>query len=269
MATTTRAGLRYPLGTDPVNIDQDLKNLAQDADAIFAMFGQGTLASRPTAGKQGRLYYAIDNGLVYWDTGSAWITIVPQIGNDSITAAQIAPDAVGASELANNAVDAAAIQDLAVTTNKIADLAVTAAKIAAALKPSQGAGAGTEALRALGTGSGQALPGNHPTATPVAVIGLIGGMGAGGSYTLAAPVAGTYIIEWGAGGSFGDSQGDSGQIGCSHSSAFSRFADVGSSGGPALQMGAVLTGGQIVTFTVTGSSGFGVLDPWAKLTRTA
>ena len=68
-------------------------------------------------------------GDVEWkrEPNGAW---VPQLKTDSVTAAEIAAGAVGASEVAN------------------------------ALKPSAGAAAGTEALRALGTSNSTAAAGN-------------------------------------------------------------------------------------------------------------
>lgn len=53
-------------------------------------------------------------------------------------------------------------------------------EIASTLKPSSGAAAGTEALRALGTSAGQALPGNHASVTNSrAPTGAAGGVLAG------------------------------------------------------------------------------------------
>ncbi len=63
----------------------------------------------------------------------------------------IAPGAITASNLATNAVATANVQDGA----------ISAGKIDSTLRPITGAGDGTEALRSLGTSSGQALPGNY------------------------------------------------------------------------------------------------------------
>jgi hypothetical protein len=123
------------------------------------MFAQGTLASRPVStsgspGKTGRIYYATDNTHLYYDFGTGWTDIGPtstsiadrsiaaiKIIADSLTAAEIAPDAIGNSELAPSA--------------------VTATELDATLKPSGGAGSGTESLRALGTAAGTAAAGTH------------------------------------------------------------------------------------------------------------
>lgn len=42
-----------------------------------AMFASGTFAARPAAGKEGRIYRATDTGVVYYDTGAAWLTLTP------------------------------------------------------------------------------------------------------------------------------------------------------------------------------------------------
>jgi hypothetical protein len=136
--------------------------LAAALDALVD-YRQGTAASRPAnPGHQAVLHWATDTlKMSYWD-GTTWYQIGPSTtGADSVTAVEIAANAVGSSELADNAVDINAIQDGAVTTNKHADASVTAVKIAAALKPSGGAGAATESLRALGTAAGTAAAGTH------------------------------------------------------------------------------------------------------------
>lgn len=158
--TTPRFGLTSPLGTEAPNVDLHLKNIADGVDALAAIYGQGTLAARPvstpgTPGKTGRFYMVTsgaETGELYYDYGTGWILVNPDqgVGPDSITATEIAANAVGASELADNAVDTAAI----------AALAVTFAKLENALKPSAGAGAAAEALRALGTGAANAAAGN-------------------------------------------------------------------------------------------------------------
>lgn len=156
--TTPRMAIVTPLGTEAVNIDAHLKQIADQVDALTAIFGQGTLASRPTStpgspGKTGRFYYATDNGKLYYDYGTGWTLVIPDVpalGGDSITSFELAPNSVTNVEMADNAIGAA----------EIIDGAVGSAEIAAALKPSQGAVAGTEALRALGTGAGNAAAGN-------------------------------------------------------------------------------------------------------------
>jgi hypothetical protein len=41
----------------------------------------GTIALRPTAGQLGRYYFATDQGLIYFDTGSAWVSKTFRIGH--------------------------------------------------------------------------------------------------------------------------------------------------------------------------------------------
>lgn len=164
--TTARLGIPTPLLAEAADVPASTLAMAQALDNL-AIWGQGTLAARPAAsGATGRLYYATDNGLLYISTGTAWVTIGPSVTSPgSIGSAEIADNAVGATELADNAVDTNAIINLAVTTGKLADGSVTEPKLAAALKPSGGAGAATEALRALGLGVGQAMPGNQSIVT--------------------------------------------------------------------------------------------------------
>jgi microcystin-dependent protein len=118
------------------------------------MFAQGTAASRPAFGKQGRIYFATDTGILSYDNGSSWTDIGPVgtgIADNAITLAKMADNSVGAAEIIDGSVGAA----------EIADGSVGTAEIANALKPSAGAGAGTEALRAIGAGAGLVAPGTH------------------------------------------------------------------------------------------------------------
>lgn len=159
MPTTTRAALRYPLLADTPDVPRDIGNLAADADSVFAMYGQGTFASRPTStggtpGKSGRFYYATDTVRLYYDFGTGWTEIGPTsgtIGDRTITGTKLVLDTVTSAEIAAGAVG----------TAEHADDSVTFVKINAAMKPSQGAAASAEALRALGTGSGLAAAGTH------------------------------------------------------------------------------------------------------------
>jgi hypothetical protein len=334
---TTRLSLPYPTSGDAADGPDGFRDLAEALDNV-GLYGQGLIANLPAAvGISGRGYWATDEGLFYINDGTTWHAIgdFAGVAPDSITATEIAANAVGSSEIAANAVGASELADNAVDTTAIVDLAVTAGKLAAALKPSGGAGASTEALRALGTGVGLAAPGVHgsqhalaggdplPTdsvgaaqiqagavgsseiatgavgadeiatgavgsdeiaANAVGVVHMIGAMAYlvkaakyagpytnGQTFTISAPptYSGTYIIEWGAAQADGDSQGDSGQITCSKSSVVAKFADVSQSGGPGLEPGVALTANEVITFTVTGSSGWSVSNAWAKLTRVA
>lgn len=94
MATTTRLGLRYPLGTDIDDVPTWMHNLALDLDAIVPPTSHGPVASRPVSsvgvpGIANRLYYATDvdpdtladrgnvNGQLYRDNGTGWDPIGP------------------------------------------------------------------------------------------------------------------------------------------------------------------------------------------------
>lgn len=127
-----RFQVSYPdpaLRDEDADVPGDLALLVAGLE-LAAKYGQGTLGARPAPSATApTVYYATDEGKVYWNTGSAWITIGPP-GVDSITAVHIAAGAIGASELADNAVDTAAIQNDAVTSDKIAANAVGSSEIA-------------------------------------------------------------------------------------------------------------------------------------------
>lgn len=159
--TTARLGIVTPLGTEAPNTDLAYKTIADAVDAVAAIFGQGTFAARPVStpgspGKQGRFYIVTSGaeiGQIHYDYGTGWFHLNPDQtpAADSITAAMLQADSVGASEIQTDAVGSA----------EIVAGAVTASEIANALKPSAGAGAATEALRALGTAAGLAAAGTH------------------------------------------------------------------------------------------------------------
>lgn len=148
--------------TDAADVPLYVRNIVAALEAKGVQYGQGTLAARPAASTAGRLYYATDQSppKVYMDTGAAWNEIgtlaagaigTTQIADNSITNPKMADDSVGAAEIIADSVG----------SSEIAPQAVTSAEIANALKPSSGAGAGTEALRALGTAAGTAAAGAH------------------------------------------------------------------------------------------------------------
>ena len=160
MQTSIRLSIPHPDGTDPVDIDGDVADIVAALEANAAGYGQGTITNRPVStpgapGKAGRVYVvtsAADSGIVgatYYDHGTGWYYLNPnQVpGANSITDAELAADSVGTSELKIDAV----------ITENITNDQITAIKLAAALKPSAGAGAGVEALRALGMGATLAL----------------------------------------------------------------------------------------------------------------
>jgi hypothetical protein len=80
MDTGTRTGIVYLSddGSDPATAYRaSIRNLAAWAEAQGALYAQGLLASRPAAGKAGRLYRATDDsaGVIYYDDGSTWQSI--------------------------------------------------------------------------------------------------------------------------------------------------------------------------------------------------
>jgi hypothetical protein len=155
MGVTSRQALPYPEPTDPADGPGAFQALAEAADqSSFTL--QGSLASRPAAGKQGRFYWATDVTTFYLDTGSTWVTINP---------AGVVDGPAGTPSLrtlGTGTLQAASGADSRLSDQRVpTDGSVTAAKVANSLKPSAGAGGGTESLRALGTGPGYAASGSH------------------------------------------------------------------------------------------------------------
>jgi hypothetical protein len=73
--TTARGAFPFPDGGDPPDTDGAIRTLAQAVDAKVALDFQGLLVDRPVAGVRGRFYFATDNGLLYRDTGTAWVNL--------------------------------------------------------------------------------------------------------------------------------------------------------------------------------------------------
>lgn len=75
--TTSRYGLRKLLGTSNISdVDAGFAALADDIDGKLTGYSEGTHAGRPAAGTRGRLYYETDTGLVFFDNGAAWSTVI-------------------------------------------------------------------------------------------------------------------------------------------------------------------------------------------------
>jgi len=53
---------------------------------------EGADASKPAAGTAGRIYLTTDTGLIYYDTGSAWITVGPSIPSGAANRVLATPD---------------------------------------------------------------------------------------------------------------------------------------------------------------------------------
>lgn len=77
--TTTRFAITEPSAarTDAADVPFYIRNVVQAVENLGVLFGQGTLANRPAAGVQGRIYAATDQTppRVYYDSGSAWFDI--------------------------------------------------------------------------------------------------------------------------------------------------------------------------------------------------
>jgi hypothetical protein len=146
-------------------VPRDIKALL-DAIELDAIYGQGTLALRPTStpstpGMQGRFYMATDQTphALYYDYGTGW-DAVGSLASGSIGTAQLADGAVTTIKIADANVTLAKLAPNSVDASKIVDASITVTELANALIPSQGAGNGTEALRAIGSGAGQVVAGN-------------------------------------------------------------------------------------------------------------
>lgn len=91
------------------------------------------------------------------------------------------------------------------------------------------------------------------------------------TFTIMAPQAGTYLLEFGA--QQMDSTTGTGNVKsltADSGGTSAVYSDTGSSGAIGIQTGVVLTHGQVVTLTcnhVSGSAVAGLLGTWAKLTR--
>ena len=97
MAKTTSPRLsltRWSAGTDTI-ARTDFDGDHADLEAVVMMYAQGTLAARPAAGTEGRIYTVVgdatasNNGRQYYDTGSTWVT------NSYLVDALIEPSVVG------------------------------------------------------------------------------------------------------------------------------------------------------------------------------
>ena len=81
---TPRLSLPVPVESDPADVPADLLKLANALDGGstsvaggVAFDSQGTQSALPSAGVRGRYYYATDTGVLYRDTGAAWVAFTP------------------------------------------------------------------------------------------------------------------------------------------------------------------------------------------------
>src|SRR4051812_34502917 len=101
MLTSSRYQIVYPAPTraDSADVPRDIGSLVTAVERS-AMYGQGTLATRPTStagtpGIQGRFYMATDQTpmVLYYDYGTGWAS-VGSISAGSIGTARLADDSV-------------------------------------------------------------------------------------------------------------------------------------------------------------------------------
>jgi len=111
-------------------------------------------------------------------------------------------------------------------------------------------------------GTSPTIPNLNVTATQA------GNKAPGGTYTITAPNAGTYIVEWGCAGYSQSGLGDTGTISCSVSGVVNFHGSTAGSGGDALDTPINLTAGQIITFTVGGTV-TSLNGCWARLIQIA
>src|SRR5262245_45243545 len=78
---TMRMALPGPAGTDPADVPTDIDKLRQRLDLVSAMYLQGAIATRPAASIAGRLFFATDERVLYYDDGITWSTITAQRGS--------------------------------------------------------------------------------------------------------------------------------------------------------------------------------------------
>jgi hypothetical protein len=178
---TSRLKLPTPQANQSADVPADLLALATALDKA-AVIDVGPVANRPTStpgtpGIAGRFYFATDEVLLYHDNGTGWNSIGPSVIADlAVTTAKLADLAVTRPKIANGAIaDLQVSGTAAINASKLLSGSVAALQISDALKPSAGASAATESLRALGTSAGQALPGNDArllNATPAIVTTL-------------------------------------------------------------------------------------------------
>lgn len=87
MTATSRAGLRYPAGSDPNNMAVHMQNLAEDADNQFPISTQGLLSARPATPHTRELYWATNDrgGKLFYGDGSSWKEIGPSVVSGPVT----------------------------------------------------------------------------------------------------------------------------------------------------------------------------------------
>lgn len=143
------------------DVPKDVKALADALDTKLTPFSQGAgdpAALALAAGKVGRRHRDTTTGHEWLDIGAAWVDTTPSVDP--------AAGVGGLRTLGAGALQAAPGNDARLSDTRVpTDGSVTAVKVNAALKPSGGAAAATEALRALGVAAGTAAAGNDARLT--------------------------------------------------------------------------------------------------------
>lgn len=156
MPNGARTGVPYPSLADPADVPSDLQDLVARLESVMALVDQGSLGARPAAGTRGKFYFETSGSILYYDTGTSWVSVNSGAPADGPAATPSLRTLGSGAQQAASGADGR-LSDTRVPT----DGSVTSAKVATSLKPSSGAGAGTEALRSLGTNVGQAAAGSH------------------------------------------------------------------------------------------------------------
>jgi microcystin-dependent protein len=90
-STSPRYQISYvspTLRDEPADVPGDIKRLV-DAIEVSAMYLQGPIASRPAAAIAGRIYFATNELILYYDDGAAWTTIGPPVPAQQVPAGTV------------------------------------------------------------------------------------------------------------------------------------------------------------------------------------
>lgn len=72
---TPRVGVtQWSAGTDPFSRAQ-MEAAFDHIEERVAVFIQGNISARPVAGTLGRFFWALDESLLYYDTGAVWTEV--------------------------------------------------------------------------------------------------------------------------------------------------------------------------------------------------
>lgn len=154
---TPRLKLPYPDLTDTADGPAAFRALALALDSV-GMYAQGSLEAMPLPASvpNGFFYFALDQGVLYNNTGTAFIPITSSAPVDGPA------NVASLRTLGGGAQQAASGTDPRLSDQRVPlDASVTKPKLDPSLVPSEGASGGAEALRALGLDAGKAAPGIH------------------------------------------------------------------------------------------------------------